>query len=120
MNQVAIIGRLAKDVELRNGVAKMTVAVDRGKDRDGNDRGADFIPVTVFGKQAENCAKYLAKGSQVGIQGRIQTGSYEKEDGTRVYTTEVVADRVEFIGSKAEKKEETPQGFSALNEDIPF
>lgn len=74
-------------------VARFTIAINRIK----KDGGADFPNIVVFGKQAENCEKYLHKGSRVGIEGRIQTGSYEREDGTRVYTTDVIADRVEFL-----------------------
>lgn len=106
MNVVTLVGRLTRDPELKEGttsIARFSVAIDRGKDRDGNDRGADFPNVVVFGKQAESCAKYLEKGRQVAITGRIQTGSYTKQDGTKVYTTDVVADRVEFIGSKQER-----------------
>ena len=74
-------------------VARFTIAINRMK----KDGGADFPNIVVFGKQAENCEKYLRKGSKVAIEGRIQTGSYEREDGTRVYTTDVVAERVEFL-----------------------
>jgi single-strand DNA-binding protein len=84
--------------------------------------------VLTFGKTAENCGKFLAKGKQCGVTGKIQTGSYEKKDGTKVYTTDVVADRVEFIdfGEKvATKAAESstghiPQGFSEIDEQIPF
>lgn len=135
MNSVSLVGRLTRDPELKEGttsVARFSIAIDRGKDRDGNDRGTDFPNVVVFGKQAESCAKYLEKGRQVAITGRIQTGSYTKQDGTKVYTTDVVADRVEFIGSKSEgqqakpKAEDTdiPEGFHAYDEaddgNIPF
>lgn len=134
MNQVNLIGRLTKDIELRytsdtqKAVAKFSIAIDRGKDKDGNDRGADFPSVTVFGKTAENCEKFLKKGSQIAIQGRLQTGSYDK-DGKKYYTTDVIADRVEFLGSRsgntAQASEEptqnpTPQGFAEIDEDIPF
>ena len=72
-------------------------AVDRPK-RDGQDQGADFIRITVWGRQAETCDRFLNKGRQVSIQGRIQTGSYKDRSGQTVYTTDVVADRVEFLG----------------------
>ena len=104
MNNVVLIGRLARDPELRytpntqNAVAHITVAVDRPVSQ-GRERQADFIRVTVFGKQAENVDRYLSKGRQVAVQGRIQTGSYQNRDGQTVYTTDVVADRVEFLGS---------------------
>lgn len=110
MNLVLISGRLTKDPEVRYttgtqmAVAVFTLAIDRGKDKNGEDMGADFPRVTVFGKQAENCERFLGKGCRVSVQGRIQTGSYEK-DGQKVYTTDVIASRVEFI----DFKDKTPQ-----------
>lgn len=114
MNIVMIIGRLARDPEVRytqdgTAIANMTVAVDRGKDRNGNDLPADFPRVQVFGKQAENCGKYLSKGRLVGVQGRIQTGSYTNKNGDKVYTTDIVASRVEFL-EKAEKQQQNYSG----------
>lgn len=104
MNRVVLIGRLTKDPELRftpgNGTAvtTFTLAVDRrfSKTKDGQ-READFIPIVVWGKQAESTANYMSKGKLIGVSGRIQTGSYEAKDGTRRYTTEVVADEVQFL-----------------------
>ena len=130
MNNVNLIGRLTRDPEVRYtdgglAIARFGIAINRGKDTDGNDRGADFPSIVVFGKQAENCEKFLIKGRQVAITGHIQTGSYDK-NGTKVYTTDVVADRVEFIewGDKAEKPSgsaDIPSGFSAIeDDDIPF
>lgn len=118
MNLVSLVGRLTRDPELKEGttsVARFSVAIDRGKDKDGNDRGTDFPNVVVFGKQAENCAKYLEKGRQVAIQGRIQTGSYEK-DGKKIYTTDVVADRVEFLGGR---QEGDPHPYDRVNKGVP-
>ena len=140
MNNVVLIGRLTKDPEIRYtsgtqmAVCTFTVAVDRPV-KPGEEKKADFPRITVFGKQAENCEKYLAKGRLVGIQGRIQTGSYTNKDGATVYTTDVVADRVEFLGNQgggqseayraaaaplAADQEGVPQGFAAIDEDIPF
>jgi len=130
MNAVTLIGRLTKDPEVRYGaasqmaVARFTIAIDRGKDKNGNDAGADFPAIICFGKTAELVEKYVNKGQLVGIQGRIQTGSYEK-DGHKVYTTEVVADRVEFLGKKDEKgtsndKSDTLEGFDLIGDDLPF
>lgn len=118
MNSVNLVGRLTRDPELKEGttsVARFSVAIDRGKDKDGEDRGTDFPNIVVFGKQAENCEKYLGKGRQVAIQGRIQTGSYEK-DGKKIYTTDVVADRVEFLGSKPEGD---PHPYDRVNKGTP-
>ena len=102
MNSVALIGRLARDPELRYtqeglAIASLSIAIDRGKDRNGNDKGTDFPRVQAFGKTAENCGKYLKKGLLVGVTGKIQTGSYTNKNGDKVYTTDVVADRVEFL-----------------------
>ena len=136
MNNVSLIGRLTRDPEVRYtagtqmAVAKFTVAIDDGF---GEKKRTNFIPVTVFGKTAENCEKYLAKGRLVGVQGKIQTGSYTNKDGATVYTTDVVADRVEFLewGERNERGssprqsgmggfDAAPEGFSAIDEDIPF
>ena len=100
MNSVVLIGRLTRDPELRYTTSQMAVAtfslaIDRPV-RAGKERETDFPRVTVFGKQAENCEKYLAKGRMAAVQGRLQTGSYTNKDGATVYTTDVVADRVEF------------------------
>ncbi len=135
MNSVVLIGRLTRDPEVRYtpstqmAIATFSVAINRPQIKDG-EKKADFPRVTVFGKQAENCEKYLAKGRLVGIQGRIQTGSYKNKDGATVYTTDVVADRVEFLewgdrpqGSQSSPKsvaEEIPDSFQAIDEDVPF
>ena len=134
MNNVVLIGRLTKNPETRytpdtqTAVTRFSIAIDRP----GKDKGADYPNITVFGKQAENCEKYLKKGRLVGVQGRLQTGSYERSDGSKVYTTDVVADRVEFLGrseksttpaAAPEPKKEpeyVPDGFEGVQEDIPF
>lgn len=97
MNKVILIGRLTKDPELRYtpgtgaAVTTITLAVDNYNSKSG-ERSADFIPVVLWGKQAENTAQYMSKGSQVAISGRITTRSYDAKDGTKRYVTEVVAD----------------------------
>jgi single-strand DNA-binding protein len=128
MNSVVLIGRLARDPELsytpqnQTAVCRFTLAVDKA--RKTEDQSADFIRITVWDKQAENCDRYLRKGSQCAIHGRIQTGSYKGKNGETVYTTDVVADRVEFLGSKGETQQEVPRNpettFSAMDEDVPF
>lgn len=105
MNNVVLIGRLTKDPEVRRvdekmAVATFSLAIDRPVKKDG-EKKTDFPRVTVFGRQAESCEKYLAKGMLVGIQGSIQTGSYTNKDGQRVYTTDVVVESVEFAESKS-------------------
>lgn len=109
MNNVVLIGRLTRDPELRYTttglpVSTFSLAVDKGlskeKKQEMESQGqptADFINIVVFGKQAENCANYLGKGRLAAIQGRIQSRSYDANDGTRRYVTEVVANRVEFL-----------------------
>ena len=103
MNSVELIGRLVRDPDVRYtsgsqmAVASFTIAIDRPQRQDGGERQTDFPRITVFGKQAETCEKYLKKGRLVAIQGRIQTGSYQNKNGETVYTTDVVANRVEFI-----------------------
>ncbi len=102
MNSVSLIGRLTKDPETRYGSATQTricrfsIAIDRGRSRNGEDRGTDYPNIVCFNRTAELCEQYLRKGRLVGVQGRLQTSSYEK-DGRRVYVTEVLADRVEFL-----------------------
>lgn len=102
MNSVVLIGNLTRDPELRystganqTAICRFTVAVNDGY---GEKQRTSFIPIVVFGKQAENCDRYLAKGRKVAVNGRIQTGSYEK-DGRTVYTTDVIANSVEFLNS---------------------
>ena len=135
MNTVQLIGRLTKDPEVRyttnqTAVARFTIAINKGKDKDGKDLGADYPSIVAFGKTAELVEKYVNKGRLVGVQGRIQTGSYEK-DGKKYYTTDIIADRVEFLESKKETPEnkvqrETPEDdvmsiFPRLeDDDIPF
>lgn len=102
LNKVVLIGRLTRDPELRytsGGIAvtRFTLAVDRSFTNQQGEREADFIPIVVWRGQAESSAKYLAKGRLVGVSGRIQTGSYETPEGQRRYTTEVVADEVQFL-----------------------
>ncbi len=141
MNNVVLIGNLARDPELKytgsgKAVARITVAVNRGW---GKDKEADFIDVTVWEKQAEACGQYLTKGSKVGVQGRLQVRSYDK-DGERKWITDVVAREVEFLGgsgkastsSQSAKTQEASSGgfdggldlsdFEAMEDDeeLPF
>ena len=106
MNKVILIGRLTKDPELRtiasgNATTSFTIAVNRNFTNQNGEREADFINCVAWRKQAENVAKYCTKGSQVAVEGRIQTRSYDAPDGTKRYVTEVVADNVTFLGSRA-------------------
>ena len=109
MNNVVLVGRLVADPDLRyiqtgTAVSRFTLAIDRQLSKEKkqemesrNQPTADFIRIVVWGKMAETCANFLAKGRLVAIQGRIQTGSYDDKDGKRVYTTDVIANNVEFL-----------------------
>jgi single-strand DNA-binding protein len=101
MNAVQIVARLttAPTVEERGGtqVGRLRLAVQRQRGKDGEDRGADFIDVTVFGHQAETCAKYLAKGRRVAVEGHLRHSEWEAEDGSRRQKLEVIARSVEFL-----------------------
>lgn len=105
LNRVVLVGRLTRDPDLRytpNGVAvaNFNIAVNRPfKDQSGENQ-ADFINGVVWRKQAENLANYMKKGSQIGVDGRLQTRNYEGQDGKTVYVTEVVADSIQFLESK--------------------
>lgn len=105
MNKVFLIGRLTRDPELRYtssniATATFSLAVDRNFTNQNGEREADFINIVVWRKQAENVKNYLTKGSQVAIDGRIQTRSYDGQDGQKRYVTEVVADNVQFLGTR--------------------
>ena len=105
LNRVVLVGRLTKDPDLRytaNGtaVANFTIAVNRPFSNQQGDREADFINCVIWRKPAESLANYMSKGSLIGVDGRMQTRSYDGQDGKRVYVTEVVADTVQFLESK--------------------
>ena len=132
MNNTVLIGRLCADPELRylptgTATCNFTLAVDRGLSKDKkqemeakNQPTADFLRIVVWGKMAESCANFLAKGRLVAVQGRIQTGSYEK-DGQRVYTTDINAQQVEFLEWGDKKDYSGIEGFHPTdNEGIPF
>ncbi|MGL4483485.1 MAG: single-stranded DNA-binding protein [Anaerovoracaceae bacterium] len=155
MNNVSLIGRLTRDPEVRYtqganlAVASFSIAIDR-LPRANEEKKTDFIRIVVFGKQAESCEKFLAKGRLVGVEGRIQTDSYVNKEGQKVFTTDIVANRVQFLewGDKKEggayvpqpqasqlqgqpasqvpapaaQGQDVPRGFQALDdeEDLPF
>ncbi len=119
LNSVVLIGRLTADPDLRylpnNGsaVATFNLAVARQFKKDET----DFIPIVTWQKQAENCANYLKKGSKCAVQGRIQTRNYENKEGRKVYVTEIVADRVEFLDSKG-KGDKPAGGWDDIGHEI--
>lgn len=104
MNKVVLIGNLTRDPELQTtnsgvSVCRFSLAVTRRFANNEGERDADFINIVVWRNQAENCHKYLKKGSKCAVVGRIQTSSYDAPDGSKRYTTDVVADEVEFIST---------------------
>mgnify|MGYP005785793625 FL=1 len=106
MNKAMLVGRLTRDPELRHtttgrAVCQITVAINRPFSNQDGQREADFINVVVWDKSAENVAKYVHKGSQVSVEGRIQTRSYDNTEGKKVYVTEVIAQSVQFLDSKS-------------------
>ena len=132
LNRVILIGRLTRDPELKytpNGtaVASFTLAVDRSRTNAQGEREADFIPIVVWQKQAENCANYLGKGSLAAVDGRMQVRTYDGKDGARRWVTEVIAENVRFLDRRGENRgaenvASDPMGgdMGFSDEDIPF
>lgn len=126
LNRVVLVGRLTRDPELRytpNGVAvaNFTLAVNRPFTNQQGEREADFINIVVWRRQAENVANYLKKGNLAGVDGRVQTRSYENNQGQRVYVTEVMAESVQFLEPKGSQSRDDfsgfgQQGFQSPNE----
>lgn len=139
MNKVILIGRLTKDVELRytqtnnTAVASFSLAVNRKFVKTGEERQADFFNIIAWNKLAENISKYLFKGNQVAISGRLETRSWDDPNGQKHYVTEVIAEEIDFIGSKNKQNNEailnspTPinknddtSDFICNGDDLPF
>lgn len=122
MNCWTGIGRIGQDIDSRyttgaepKAVARFSIAVNRNKEE------TDWLNCVAFGRTAENISKYFSKGSQIGITGRIQTGSYKKDVNGQtitIYTTDIIVDRFDFVGKKEDN--EQPRGFTTMAEDIPF
>lgn len=130
LNVVSLVGRLTRNPETtltQNNLAvcKFTLAVDRSFKKEGQPT-ADFPRVVCFGKTAENVEKYLGKGRLVAVTGRIQTGSYKNDEGRTIYTTDVIADSVQFLDrpKDAEEKTSSTDGFTPVedvdDDDLPF
>ena len=139
MNKIILLGRLTKDPEVRytqNGkvVTQFTLAVDRPYAADGK-KEADFIPVVIWGKSAELAGNSLGKGQRALVEGRVQIRSYDANDGSKRWVTEVIADRFEFIERKADAQPAPPaqpqqqpkraedwttMGSQVFDEEIPF
>lgn len=143
MNNVSLMGRLVRDIEIKTtatglAISSFTLAVDKGLSKDKkqeleamNKPTADFIRCLAFGKTAEILSQYVGKGNRLAIEGRIQTGSYENQQGQRVYTTDIIVDRFSFIDFKdsdsgyqaplQEAQPEITQGFVPFEDnEIPF
>lgn len=127
MNSVELVGRLVADPELRytqdnRAYVRVTIAVDRGiskEDKEAGKQSADFISCIFWNKTAENLAKYMKKGSQIGITGKLRTGSYEAQDGTTRYTTDVRVNELTFLESKPKDGRLEPEydGYDALPDE---
>lgn len=124
MNTAVIMGRICNDIELKYtqstniAVARTTIAVNRRYVKQGEERKADFIPVVFWNKQAEFASKHFKKGSPILISGRIETGSYDDKDGKRVYTTEIIAETIDFCGDKKQDIQENKEQIT--DDELPF
>lgn len=137
MNRIILLGRLTKDPEVRytqtgKVVCQFTIAVDRPFANQDGQREADFIPIIIWGKQAETCGNSLTKGQRVLVEGRLQIRSYDAKDGSKRWVTEVIADRFEFIERKGDYSgshsapsgsgapESKGSGMEAFGSAVPF
>ena len=130
LNRTVLVGRLTKDSILTysqtgTAICRFTLAVNRTFSNAQGEREADFINCVTFKKSAENVANFLKKGSLAGVDGRIQTGSYEGQDGRRIYTTDVICDSVQFLEPRGQAQENNnpgagqQQNYTRVNDD-PF
>ncbi len=137
MNKIILIGRLTRDPEIRystndnnTAIARYTLAVNRPFRKNGEQQ-ADFLPCIALGKTAEFAEKYLAKGMRVAIEGCIQTGSYTNQEGQKIYTTDVVVERQEFLEKRADNGQQSPDNANnyddrymdipnGIDEELPF
>lgn len=128
MNKIILLGRLVRDPEVRytntgKVVCQFTLAVDRPFSNQEGQKEADFIPVVIWGKQAEICGNSFGKGQRVLVEGRLQTRTYDAKDGTKRYVTEVIADHFEFIEKKdrsEQRENKEAQGFNSFGSAKPF
>ena len=131
MNKVILIGRLVRDPELRHtqsnqAVCTFTLAVDKKLSREKREEAeaagrptADFPRIIVWGKQGENASRYLSKGSQCAVEGRIQTGSYQdKETGKTIYTTDIIAESTEFLSKISSEESKANKGVNTSRDDF--
>lgn len=141
MNKVQLLGRICNDLELKqvgeNKYTRFSVAVNRRYTKEDGTREADFISCVAWNNSAETIVKYFKKGNQIGIVGRIQTGSFEKENGDKTYTTDIIIEEFDFVEKKSDErpapeytettqKEEDPfkkfgqENGTGITEDLPF
>lgn len=130
MNSVALTGRLVRDPDVRYTSTQMCIATfNLAVDRNNKKGETDFPRVTIFGEEAEKVEKYCRKGKLIDVYGRLQTGSYTNKKGETVYTTDVVANRIEFVKTpssisqeavKQETQKPAPNDFAEIDEDVPF
>ena len=123
MNKVLLVGRLTRDPELRTtpsgmAVTRFTIAVSQTFTNRNGERGADFINCSAWGRQADNISKYCRKGTLVSAEGRIRTSSYDAQDGSKRYTTEVVCDTVNFLSSKGSNGDTSQRNDNAFQDDM--
>lgn len=121
LNRVVLVGRLTRDPDLRytqngNAVANFTIACNRPFKNEQGENEADFINCVIWRKQAENLANYMKKGSQIGVDGRLQSRTYDDKDGKTVYVTEVVADSIQFLESRNSSTNSKEQQNNQQNE----
>ncbi len=125
MNKVFLIGNLTKDPELSTTASgikfcRFTLAVSRNYSKDGK-RETDFLPVVVWRAQADNCARYLKKGSRAAVCGSVQTRNYDAQDGSRRYVTEIAADEVQFLTTKSDDERDVEfDDLKPIEDDLPF
>jgi len=124
VNKVFLIGRLTADPELRytesgKAYTRFSLAVNRNYKNESGESEADFISIVAWEKRAETIAKYLRKGNRLSVFGKIQTGSYEKEDGSRGYLTDVIVSEIEFLENKPKDDRPAPE-YEESNDDDPF
>lgn len=123
MNKVALVGRLTRDPEIRYAsdnqlaIVRFSLAVDRTFKRDGQPT-ADFIPIVAFGKLAENCHKYIGKGRLVAVAGRLQSRSWDDQEGKRHFSLEVISDEVIFLDRGDSRPQPTQDSFGVESEDF--
>ena len=128
MNKLNLIGRICNDLEVKetgeNKYTRFTLAVNRNYTDDDGNRPADFISCVAWNKSAEIINQYFKKGSQIGVTGKIQTGSYERQDGTKAYTTDIIVEGFDFLDKKEDRPAPEYTGTQATQngtqEDDPF